>query len=161
MIQKNRIINIILIFFAVFIFIAAFISLINYMTLKKDIIDVALFFNESIEYDKMQMENIIMFNLRLYTIFFIINILYVMFSCITKDKLKKIHSIITKMLFVIVSVLFLFWLIFDLFLPFETFEFNKFYHLIYFNTLIYFFAYICIYSFLQIFILFLSNKKEK
>ncbi len=158
MIQKNRIINIILIFLAVLIFIGAFISLINYMALKKDIIDVTLFFHKSIEYDTVQMENIITFNLRLYAIFFIINILYVKLAYVTKDKLKKTHSIVTKILFVIVSALFLFWGISYLFLPFRTFEFNKLYHLIYFNTLIYFFIYICIYSILQIIILFLSNK---
>ena len=71
MLQKNRIVNIVLIFTAVLVFVGSLMSLVNYMALKKDIIDVTLFFNESIEYDKIQMKNIVMFNLKLYAIFFL------------------------------------------------------------------------------------------
>lgn len=153
MLQKNRIVNIVLIFTAVLVFVGSLMSLINYMALKKDIIDVTLFFNESIEYDKIQMKNIVMFNLKLYAIFFVINVLFVKLAHVASDKFKKIHSIITKILFVGTFVLLLFWGVFGLFAFHEVFEFNRFYHLLYFDTLICFFAYTCIYSILQIIIL--------
>jgi hypothetical protein len=159
MIQRNNVVNRVLIVLSCVLFFMSLLSLINYMALSRDILEVVSFDNGVIRYSNTEFRNIVGFNLGLYLTYLIFTVLFVKLSHIPNDVMRKIFQVVNKILLFVLLILFLIWCVYFVrTYNCEIFEFSEFYHKIYFRTLIYFFELACVYSVIMFFILIRSIK---
>lgn len=159
MIQRNNVVNRVLVVLSCVLFFISLFSLINYMALLRDILEVVSFNDGVIRYSNTEFRNIVGFNLGLYLTYLIFTVLFVKLSHITNDGMRKIFQVVNKILFFVLLILFLIWIVYLIrTYNCEIFEFNEFYCKIYFKILIYFFELACVYSVIMFFILIRSIK---
>ena len=160
--QRNNIINNVLAILSILLFFISLLSLINYMALSRDILEVVSFNDGVIRYSNTEFRNIVSFNLGLYLTYLIFIVLFVKLSHITNDGMRKIFQVVNKILLFVLLILFLIWCVYFVrTYNCEIFEFSEFYHKIYFRTLIYFFELNCVYFVIMFFLLIRSVKLIK